>query len=136
MNLEVLSSKYINKEQTVIDLIIKDNDEDIEFPFCYVTNSNDDAPVTLFVKDLLLHGKIIPDKYIEPKRPVNEIAYDIRRKRTSILNNTDYFMNPDYPISDENRSMLKYYRQALRDIPQQEGFPENVVWPTPPEFLN
>lgn len=25
------------------------------------------------------------------------------------------------------------YRQALRDLPQQEGFPFNVVFPTPPD---
>lgn len=24
------------------------------------------------------------------------------------------------------------YRQALRDVPQQEGFPENIVWPESP----
>jgi hypothetical protein len=23
--------------------------------------------------------------------------------------------------------------RALRDVPEQEGFPENVVWPTKPE---
>lgn len=26
------------------------------------------------------------------------------------------------------------YRQALRDIPQQTGFPDNVVWPTAPQI--
>jgi hypothetical protein len=25
------------------------------------------------------------------------------------------------------------YRQALRDIPEQPGYPLNVVWPTPPQ---
>lgn len=25
------------------------------------------------------------------------------------------------------------YRQALLDVPDQEGFPHDVVWPTPPE---
>lgn len=25
------------------------------------------------------------------------------------------------------------YRQALRDIPQQKDFPDNIVWPTIPE---
>ena len=26
----------------------------------------------------------------------------------------------------------RYYRQALLDVPQQEGFPTDVVWPTDP----
>lgn len=25
------------------------------------------------------------------------------------------------------------YRQALLDVPQQEGFPENIIWPVKPE---
>jgi len=25
------------------------------------------------------------------------------------------------------------YRQALRDVPQQEGFPQTITWPTKPE---
>lgn len=25
------------------------------------------------------------------------------------------------------------YRQALRDVPQQSGFPQNIVWPVKPE---
>jgi len=28
---------------------------------------------------------------------------------------------------------MAIYRQALRDIPQQEGFPYNVVWPEKPD---
>lgn len=28
------------------------------------------------------------------------------------------------------------YRQALRDLPEQEGFPFNVTFPTPPEIEN
>nr|DAO31518.1 MAG TPA: tail assembly chaperone protein [Caudoviricetes sp.] len=28
------------------------------------------------------------------------------------------------------------YRQALRDLPEQEGFPFNVTFPTPPEVEN
>ena len=38
-------------------------------------------------------------------------------------------MMPDYPISDANRDALKAYRQALRDVPEQPGFPDEVVWP-------
>ena len=28
------------------------------------------------------------------------------------------------------------YRQALRDLPEQEGFPFNVTFPAPPEVEN
>lgn len=37
-------------------------------------------------------------------------------------------------ISALTGAMVKY-RQALRDIPQQPGFPFNVEWPEPPEDI-
>jgi len=36
-------------------------------------------------------------------------------------------------LTDEQRQAWSDYRQALLDIPQQSGFPHNVVWPTKPE---
>lgn len=41
-------------------------------------------------------------------------------------------MMADYPISDEKKQEIKVYRQALRDIPQQDGFPDNIVFPEKP----
>jgi hypothetical protein len=36
-------------------------------------------------------------------------------------------------LSAEKQSEWASYRQALLDIPQQAGFPHNVVWPVKPE---
>lgn len=52
-------------------------------------------------------------------------AKDIRRERNSRLTATDFLLMPDYPISTEELAAVKEYRQQLRDIPKQEGFP----WP-------
>ena len=41
----------------------------------------------------------------------------------------------DYPISEEDLAVVKAYRTALRDVPQQEGFPYDVAWPELPEVL-
>ena len=30
---------------------------------------------------------------------------------------------------------MKAYRQSLRDIPKQEGFPSKFTWPDVPKFL-
>lgn len=38
-------------------------------------------------------------------------------------------------LSDTEQSQLKSYRQALLDVPQQAGFPNNINWPTAPSFL-
>lgn len=65
--------------------------------------------------------------------PDEILAIQIRAKRNSLLSETDYLMMPDYPISEEYRDKIKLYRQQLRDITEQEGFPNNVVFPTLPE---
>lgn len=61
------------------------------------------------------------------------LAQQIRVKRNSLLAETDYLMMPDYPISEEYREKIKQYRQELRDITEQEGFPRDVTFPILPE---
>ena len=36
-------------------------------------------------------------------------------------------------LGDDLYNAWQAYRQALRDLTKQEGFPQNVVWPTKPE---
>lgn len=62
------------------------------------------------------------------------LATQIRAKRDSLLNQTDYLMMPDYPVSDDNRKLIKEYRQALRDITEQDGFPQSVTFPQMPSM--
>lgn len=50
----------------------------------------------------------------------------IRADRDMRLKECDYIMMPDYPLED--KSEWQIYRQALRDITEQEGFPDNVTW--------
>lgn len=64
-----------------------------------------------------------------------ELATRVRAKRDSLITETDYYLMPDYPSNPQNLEELKSYRQALRDLPVQEGFPRNVRWPDVPKFL-
>ena len=54
----------------------------------------------------------------------------IRHYRNQLLATSDWTQIADAPV---DQSAWATYRQALRDVPEQEGFPENVIWPTPPE---
>ena len=56
-----------------------------------------------------------------------------RAQRDRLLLQTDYLVSGDYPISDSDLAAVKSYRQALRDVPEQEGFPDSVVWPELPQ---
>ena len=68
-----------------------------------------------------------PDWKIQLEKEV--LSLDVRLERNKLLSNTDHLIQSDYPISDEKKQEIKAYRQALRDIPQQDGFPDNIVWP-------
>ena len=63
------------------------------------------------------------------------LSSDIRAERDRLISETDYLTNNDYPISEEDRELIRVYRQALRDVPQQEGFPESVIWPEKPSCI-
>jgi hypothetical protein len=51
---------------------------------------------------------------------------NIRDKRNQLLSATDWMATTDNTLSDE----VTVYRQALRDITSQTGFPYEVIWPT------
>lgn len=72
----------------------------------------------------------IPEKTEAEK--LAEAEEQVRAQRDSLIAATDFLMASDYPISDEDRAAVAAYRQALRDVPQQEGFPHEVVWPEAP----
>lgn len=63
------------------------------------------------------------------------LAENVRSERDRRLAETDYYMMPDYPSDPNNIEEMKVYRQALRDIPKQEGFPSKFTWPDVPKFL-
>lgn len=63
--------------------------------------------------------------YVPPVPTLEELAASVRAERNKLLALTDHLVMPDYPISQENLEEIKVYRQALRDIPQQQGFPWN-----------
>ena len=57
-------------------------------------------------------------------------AADIREERNAKLAATDWTQASDVPQSVKDS--YAPYRQALRDVPSQSGFPNQVVWPTQP----
>ena len=61
-----------------------------------------------------------------------EYASEARVKRNQLLEETDYLVIADYPISEQKREEFKAYRQLLRDISKQPGFPRDIEWPVKP----
>ena len=67
-------------------------------------------------------------KYIDPDELERIEAMDVRWERDRLLKETDWWGVSDHTMSQAQSD----YRQALRNIPQQEGFPFEITWPTKP----
>ena len=72
-----------------------------------------------------------PDQWAEI---IKQADYDaaaaiVRTQRDKLIAATDCTMLTD---AKTLKAAWKAYRQALRDVPEQAGFPYAVQWPTPP----
>ncbi len=63
--------------------------------------------------------------------PPDTSEQDARLERLKRITATDWTQHADIPQATKDK--WAPYRQALRDVPQQAGFPDNIVWPTPPQ---
>ena len=57
-------------------------------------------------------------------------AMEVRAQRDALLAESDWTQVSDAPV---DQAAWATYRQALRDITNQESFPTNVAWPVRPE---
>jgi hypothetical protein len=62
----------------------------------------------------------------EPER----LSSQLRQERNTLLSDCDWTQVADAPV---DQVAWQTYRQALRDVTSQEGFPYGVVWPAKPE---
>ena len=67
---------------------------------------------------------------------VPETADEIRARRDRLWAATDWAVLQDSPLDAQSLEAVKTYRQALRDVPQQEHFPGAITWPRMPELAN
>jgi hypothetical protein len=54
----------------------------------------------------------------------------IKQKRNDLLLESDWTQLPDVPLT--TKEAWATYRQALRDITSQEGYPTSIAWPVAP----
>ena len=94
-----------------------------------------------------------PDGYFTPEEwaaahpapaPVTptevELFQQLRTDRDRRLAATDYLLMQDYPLDNTLKEAVQLYRQALRDLPSQEGAPwdgggKGTPWPELPDML-
>ena len=57
---------------------------------------------------------------------------NVRSRRDGLLQETDWIVSKSYEAGEPVPDAWVSYRQSLRDITAQEGFPYSVTWPTKP----
>lgn len=100
-----------------------------------VVDSLDFLPNLVSAED----GGAIGDRYengqfYKPEPDESKAALEIREQRNQKLKDTDWTQLDDSP--GQNKLAWATYRQALRDVPEQTGFPWEVQWPNEPENLS
>ena len=89
--------------------------------------------------------KLRRDQVAAAEQALAEAAYNsetaragrLRAERDRRIAACDFLMVADYPMSEVEREPWRVYRQALRDLPEQPGFPwdgggEATPWPAEP----
>jgi hypothetical protein len=70
------------------------------------------------------------DQWVEDK-PLEVCAFEAKQQRQRLLTESDWTQLPDVPVNTKYAWVT--YRQALRDITEQSGYPTEIIWPTPPQ---
>ena len=90
--------------------------------------AEDEEPADVAVGETYETGRWVIGYTVENK-PLDQAETAVRNQRERLLSGTDWMALSDNTMTPEWAS----YRQALRDITAQEGFPYSVIWPTKPE---
>jgi outer membrane protein OmpA-like peptidoglycan-associated protein len=79
-----------------------------------------------------------PDPYQTAEEIEAEKWMILRSDRTTRLMQTDFMMTYDFynsVLTEQEKTDLTTYRQALRDLPDNTVDIDNVVWPTKPQIV-
>ena len=133
---QVKNPQWANAEHTVINCEVDFDDLKEEF-----------VPFSADLIDTYAHTKQIFNECVEGKwgdiaeyvpyvPTTEELAQQVRGQRNDLLQQLDNIVgNPLRwaSFSTDQQTELANYRQALLDVPQQDGFPNTINWATKPE---
>ena len=63
----------------------------------------------------------------DPDFEVKRRSAEVRAERNELLCQTDKYMLADFPVAEDERELYRQYRQYLRDVPEQEDFPDEAI---------
>ena len=92
----------------------------------FTADPNDVEPIGAQVFNA---AKATAAPYVAPPVDLEALAAQARAQRNGLLAASDWTQVPDAPV---DQAAWATYRQALRDITAQAGFPTDINWPEAP----
>lgn len=91
-----------------------------------------------FENEQVIESLVLEPVEVEDPAVVHERnMHALRTKRNKLLSESDHLLLPDFQevTTDEMKSLIKDYRQALRDITTTQPYhPSKVNWPPRPDI--
>jgi len=137
-----MSSWYFCLEPGTLEIVdrFEGTEEDVKSRSSRLEFIKLDAGVDPRVVDLSRDdsGNVVVSVNDEKVTKLNEDVHEfnliqLRRKRDILLQQCDWVLVPDTPLSQEKIDEWKVYRQALRNLPSVTEDPANPVWPVAPQ---
>lgn len=127
----VTNPVWANAEHTIINCNVDfDGLPEALVPFSAVASGDYPHSHEIFAQCVAGDFGVIAE-YVPPPAPTTEeLASAARSKRNRLLAETDWTQAGDVPQA--TKDLWAPYRQALREVPEQVGFPTDIVWPTKP----
>lgn len=122
--------QFASTGSNIVNMFVKFNHLPEEVPFSAYEHDTEPHGRELWQRAIQGDFGHIAEYVPPPPLTYEQMAEQVRYERDTKLKETDWTQLPDVPIA--TKEMWQPYRQALRDITLQEGFPYNVIWPTPP----
>ena len=117
---------YINPEYDRIDIATKT----VIYASQNVIDTYNNKPANMFAIWDKVAQVWVDIRNEETKRA--EAVAKAAQQRQQLLTESDWTQIPNGPLSTEQQAAWATYRQELRDITAQSGYPFDIVWPTAP----
>jgi hypothetical protein len=101
-----------------------------------IGNVDDRATWTVLPANLQASAQPTIDSFDIPAEETAWQWYAVRTERDQFLYGCDWTQLTGAPLDAGEIAAWATYRQALRDVPDDQADPYAIVWPTPPFVIN
>jgi hypothetical protein len=125
---EVEVEKEVTKTREIDSFDEEGNPVKIQEDYTEMETVTEEQEYTMLTVTAMTEGTL-------PEPDTEQLATEARAKRDKLLAETDWTQVADAPIDTATRTAMRVYRQQLRDITEQAGFPTDIVWPEMPTIV-